>query len=185
MGRWHARLTELRGHSQGVAPVQFVQSVQHDPSGSAIEHNEHIEHGVEPWTDAHDERGAIIEHDGGAPKAWAEALVRLNPHKPPADVPPRRWGSFVDDCARFLDGGWAELAAAIGWGPLDLFGCDRERPFARIDRMGLLWLISGGTLIDLKRDHAIIETPNCSRQTFRRHPVDIGHVVLAWELVPQ
>ena len=79
-----------------------------------------------------DERAGIIEFDGGAPRAWAEALARLDPNKPPGDVPPRRWLRFVDDCGRFLDGGWAERAAAFGWGPLDLFGCDRERPFARV-----------------------------------------------------
>jgi hypothetical protein len=139
----------------------------------------------DPWTELHDERAATIEHDGGAPKAWAEALVRLNPSSPPADVPLRRWLAFVDDCARFVDGGWAERAAACGWGPLDLFGCDRERPFVRIDRMGLLWLLSGGAVIELHRDHAIIATTGGARQTFRRRPVDIGCVVFAWELVDE
>ena len=67
---------------------------------------------------------AIAEYDGGAPRAWAEALARLDPNKPPGDLPPRRWLRFVDDCGRFLDGGWAVRAAAFGWGPLDLFGCD-------------------------------------------------------------
>jgi hypothetical protein len=31
------------------------------------------------WTEMDDERAAIIEHDGGAPCAWAEALARLDP----------------------------------------------------------------------------------------------------------
>jgi hypothetical protein len=140
---------------------------------------------AEPWTDAHEERAAIIEHDGGVPQAWAEALARLDSAKPPADVPSRRWLAFVDDCGRFLDAGWAERAAALGWGPLDLFGCDRERPFARIDRMGLLWLLDGGKLIELHRDRALIETTAGARQCFRRKPVDIGCVVLAWELLQQ
>jgi len=43
------------------------------------------------WTDAEEERAAIAEYDGGAPRAWAEALARLDPNKPPGDVPPRRW----------------------------------------------------------------------------------------------
>jgi hypothetical protein len=43
-------------------------------------------------------------------------------------------------------GGWAEKAAALGCGPLDLFGCDGERPFARIDHAGLLWLLNGTRL---------------------------------------
>jgi hypothetical protein len=45
-------------------------------------------------------------------------------------MPPRRWQSFLYDCARFLDSGWAEKAAALGWGPYDLFGSDRALRFA-------------------------------------------------------
>jgi len=40
-----------------------------------------------PWTEAHEERAAIIEHDGGVPRAWAEALARLDPTRPPAGMP--------------------------------------------------------------------------------------------------
>jgi hypothetical protein len=136
------------------------------------------------WTEAHDERAAIIEHDGGAPRAWAEALARLDPMAPPADVPPRRWLTFVDDCGLFLDQGWAARAAALGWGPLDLFGADRERPFARVDHMGLLWLIAGGRIIELHRDRAVIGSRTGARQSYRRRPHDIGRVGLAWELLP-
>jgi hypothetical protein len=39
---------------------------------------------------------------GGAPRAWAEGLARLDPSRPPADVPPKRWARFIDDCGRFL-----------------------------------------------------------------------------------
>jgi hypothetical protein len=144
--------------------------------------NHNPESAAEPWTDAHDERAAIIEYDGKAPRAWAEALARRDPAKPPADVPPRRWLTFLDDCGRFLDHGWAERAAGFGWGPLDLFGCDRERPFARVDHLGLLWLVNGGTIIELHRDRALIERRAGAPQTYRRRPVDIGRIVLAWEL---
>jgi len=34
---------------------------------------------ADAWTVAHDERAAIVEHDGGAPREWAEALARLDP----------------------------------------------------------------------------------------------------------
>ena len=105
---------------------------------------EHYEPASDAWTDEHEERAAIIEYDGGAPRAWAEGFARLDPSKPPADMPQRRWLRFIDDCGRFLDDGGAGRAMALGWGPLDLFGCDRERPFARADHMGLLWLLNGG-----------------------------------------
>ena len=136
------------------------------------------------WSDTEEERAAIIEYDGAAPRAWAEALARLDPSRPPGDVPAKRWLRFIDDCGRFLDAGLAERAAAFGWGPLDLFGCDRERPFARVDHLGLLWLLNGGSIVELHRDRAIIETAGGARQTYRRRPVEVGRVVLAWELAP-
>jgi hypothetical protein len=137
----------------------------------------------EPWTDAHEERAAIGEYDGCLPRVWAEGFARLDPSKPPPDVPAKRWLRFIDDCGHFLDAGWADKASAFGWGPLDLFGCDRERPFARVDHLGLLWLLKGGTIIELNRDRAILQTESGAAQTYRRRPVEVGRVVLAWELI--
>ena len=134
------------------------------------------------WGDEHEKRAAITEYDGGAPRAWAEALARLDPMRPPGDVSPKRWLRFIDDCGRFLDSGWAIRAAKLNWHPLDLFGCDRERPFARLDHAGLSWLLNGRKLVALTADTAAIATPSGGSLTFRRRPVEPGHVVLAWEL---
>ena len=191
MNRWRARLAELQ--SDVFAPprhVQNVQIVQKSPSVPPSEHFEQFEQRPEPapaakdntWTDGEEERAAIIEFDGGAPRAWAEALARLDPDKPPGDVPARRWLRFIDDCGRFIDGSWAERATSLGWGPLDLFGCDRERPFARIDRLGLLWLLNGRKLLALTEDTAVIETSRSGRLNYRRGLTEVGRVVLAWEL---
>ena len=46
-------------------------------------------------------------------------------------MPAKRWLRFIDDVGRFLDSPFCAVAATLGWGPLDLFGCDRERAFAR------------------------------------------------------
>ena len=92
------------------------------------------------WGEAEEERAAIVEYDGNIPHAWAEGYARLHPDRPPGDMPPRRWLTFIDDVGRFLDDGCAAEAAALGWEPLDLFGCNRDRLFARIDCAGLLWL---------------------------------------------
>jgi hypothetical protein len=129
------------------------------------------------WGDGEEERAAIVEYGNGVPRAWAEGFARLNPDRPPGDVPVRRWQIFVDDCGRFLDGGWAERLVSLGWGPLDLFGCDRERPFARIDHAGLLWLLNGDKLIELDRHTAVIERCTGARQRFQRRPVAVGDVV--------
>jgi hypothetical protein len=102
--------------------------------------------------DTEEERADVIEYDGGAPRAWAEALARLDSARPPAGVPPQQWVQFIDDCGRFLDDWWAARAAALGWRPLDLFGCDRERPLVRHDHAGLLWLLHGRRLLTLTAD---------------------------------
>ena len=136
------------------------------------------------WGEDQEERAAIVEYDGGAPRVWAEALTRLDPNRSPCDMPPKRWLRFIDDCGRFLDGGWAARAEELGWGPLELFGCDRVKPFARLDRAGLLWLLNGGKLVALTVMTATIETTGGARQTYRRRPIGVGNVVSAWELTP-
>jgi len=130
---------------------------------------------------AFEERAATIEYDGGAPRVWAEALARLDPACPPYDISPARWLRFIDDCGQFLDEDWAAGAAALGWGPLDLFGCNRDKPFARISQAGLLWLLEGRRLSVLTCDTATITRPSGSHVTFYRRRLETGGV-LAWEL---
>jgi hypothetical protein len=133
-----------------------------------------------PWSEAEEERAAIVEHDGKILRTWAEGFARLNPDRPPGDVPLRRWQRFVDDVGGFLDH-WAAYAAALGWGPLDLFGCDRDRPFARVDQAGFFWLLNGDKLVALTENTATIERRTGARQTYRLKPN--GPVrVPAWEL---
>jgi hypothetical protein len=186
----------LENEEQGGTPakpakVAKASDLKLEPSGTLATlvtlagdqaENKNVERASHNWTDADEERAAIVQYDVGAPRAWAEGFARLDPNKPPGDVPLRRWLRFIDDCNRFLDGGWGARAVALGWGPLDLFGCDRERPFARIDHLALLWLLDGGTVLELHRDHVIIETLGGAHQTYRRRPVEVGRVVLAWEL---
>jgi hypothetical protein len=128
-----------------------------------------------------DKRAAIIGHGGGVTRTWAEALTRLDPACVPCDIPPQRWLRFINDCGRFLDDGWATQAARLGWGPLDLFGCDLIKPFARINRAGLLWLLNGRKLLALGADAAAIATASGGYLTFRRRFREPGGV-LAWEL---
>jgi hypothetical protein len=94
-----------------------------------------------------------------------------------------RWQQFVDDARRFLDGGFTERAASLGWDAHDLFGCNCDRPFARFDKQGLCWVIAGSRLVDLSEGAAIIETWTGARQTYRRKPGEPGRV-LAWDLAP-
>jgi hypothetical protein len=43
--------------------------------------------------DTEGNRAAIMGYGIGAPRDWAEALARLDPAQPPADVPDGRWRS--------------------------------------------------------------------------------------------
>jgi hypothetical protein len=161
---------------------QSVNSVTAAPAASKPVVPSAADRALAAWGAAEEERGAIVEHDGAISRAWAEAFARLDPDRPPGDVPPRRWQRFVDDVGMFLDR-WAAYAAALGWGPHDLFGCDRDRPFARIDRAGLLWLLNGDRLAALSENTATVETRTGARHTYRRKPYEPGRV-LAWELTP-
>jgi hypothetical protein len=135
-----------------------------------------------PLSEAEQERAAIIEYDGGIPQAWSEGLAWLDPDRPPADVPLRRWQRFVEDVGRFLDNPFCAVAIKLGWGPFDLFGCDGDRPHARIDQAGLLWLLHGGELVELTATAATIETRTGERHAFRRKPGEPSRV-LVWEIV--
>jgi hypothetical protein len=137
---------------------------------------------VAAWGKAEEERAAIVEYDGAIPRAWAEGFARLDRANPPCDVPPKRWRQFVDDVGLFLDNPFCAVAASLGWGPYELFGCDRDRPFARIGSAGLLWLLNGNKLIALSESIATIETRDGARLRWRRMPTDPGRV-LAWELM--
>jgi hypothetical protein len=123
----------------------------------------------------------VLEDGRCVVRGWMEALAEIDPHRPPADVPLRRWMQLIDDIGRFIDRGFAKKAAALGWTALDLFGCDREKPFARIDRQGLCWLIAGNRLIDLSESGAIIETWTGARLTWHRKLSEPDRV-LPWEL---
>jgi hypothetical protein len=171
-----ALLTALRAHKSALLALLRSAGAASDPPAAPV-----AAPADRAWSDAEDERAAIIEHDGGVPRDWAEGFARLDPDLPPPYVPPPRWRLFIDDCGRFLDGGFAAHAAALGWGPHDLFGCDRDRPVARVDQAGLLWLLRGHRLVALTADTAVVETPTGARQTYRRRPHAPGRA-LAWEL---
>jgi hypothetical protein len=203
MNRWRQRLAELRGESAKPpacsSAVQNVQNVRNPAPKSSFEHFEQIEQLTESreapvlkasaanrrtsvWGEAEAERAAIVEHDGVIPREWAEGFARLDPDRPPGDVRPQRWLRFVDDVGLFLDSPFCASAAALGWGPYDLFGCDRDRPFARIDHLGLLWLLDGAQVIALTADTATIKRSNGSILTYRRRAGREPSNVLTWEL---
>ena len=129
---------------------------------------------------AFEERAAVIEYDGDVHRSWAEALARLDPSHPPADVPPKRWLLFLNDCGQFVDSAWINRAIELGWTPLDLFGCHETKPYARLSHCGLLWFVKGRRILSMDTDRAIIETDNGSLVYWRCH-TQPGQICV-WEL---
>jgi hypothetical protein len=127
-----------------------------------------------------DERAAMIEYDGDAPRVWAEALARFDPACPPRDISPERWLRIIDDCGHFLDDGWAKEASRLGWWATDIFGVHPTAPSCRYDQMGLVPLINGGKVISITEQSATIQSPGGWRLVYMRRPSGGG--VALWEL---
>ena len=110
--------------------------------------------------DAYEERAGIAEHDGGLSRAGAEdtAARALGVSDPGALCAAAAvdWAARLAAMAaaerdltgqrsiaaarRFVAGGWAEKAAALGWTELDLFGLCPAGRWARLDRLGAAFL---------------------------------------------
>jgi hypothetical protein len=116
----------------------------------------------------------------GVAESWVSGLARLDPNGPPGDVPATRWTQFIDDACGFIKDGWATCAVGLGWGERDLFGCDRTKPFARVERLGFVWLLNGRPVAGVSAETATIMTPSGGRLTFRRS-VD-AQQMLPWEM---
>jgi hypothetical protein len=145
-----------------------------------------LEDGVtEPVTVGSNTRDAVAKPPPiEVARGWSEPLARLEPNKPPGDVPPQRWVRFLDDLHAFLASDWPRRAAELSWSALDLFGCHPVAPYARHDRRGLVWSFGecgGGSLVAMTADTAVIERPTGSRQTFRRR-IAACDAVLPWDL---
>ena len=119
--------------------------------GDAGRHVSRIDAGSAPVVDEA-EREAIAIELGGVPEIYAKAFAAIQAH-PPADIPQNRWERFIDDAGRFLDQ-WGAEAERLGWAPEELFGLDPIAPMARYDRMGLIWMLHGETVLELTAEGA-------------------------------
>ena len=108
-------------------------------------------------------------------------IVPSLPSVPPGDFPSRRWDQLRRDVADFLASPWAEEAARLGWTEVDLFGVDADRPYTRIDGLGLVPALDGSKIIALSAEGAILEAPGGARQSYRRKAGRPGRV-LVWKL---
>jgi hypothetical protein len=132
------------------------------------------------YRDSDEYRDGVDQQHAGTIREWAENCARLVADRPPRDVPLRRWHQLINDIGKFVDSGWAEKAAALGWTLVELVGVDYERPFGRLDKAGLLWLLNGKQLVAMCENTATIETTTGVRQTYHRRSDQPGRA-LAWE----
>ena len=68
-----------------------------------------------------------------------------------------------------------------GWSDLDVFGCDRDRPDARFDAMGLVLLLDRMEVVGIDPEGADLVTETGTRQRYRRRPLPANTVSL-WAL---
>src|SRR5262249_46147060 len=69
----------------------------------------------------------------------------------------------------------------LGWDALALFGCCRHLPLAHPRSAGLLWIINGGRLVELRRDWAVVElAENGWQRIFDRRRPDAANFTLPW-----
>lgn len=109
-----------------------------------------------PDIDAFEERAAIAEYDRGMDRDAAERFAaRAQGFESVSDLrgaAAAEWRRRLEGMAaketspsalvrieaalRFVADGWAEMAAALGWPELELFGADPRAPWERLDRLG-------------------------------------------------
>ena len=155
-----------RGGRSGIArpigAIVPIVSVGTDPIGPTLS----VRLEREPSADV-EERAAVVEYDGDLPREWAEGFALLDCAKCPCGVPVGRWRQFIEDAARFLDS-WASRAAGLGWTTAEVFGCHPEAPYARLDCMGLIWLLDGAEILAISAEGVRIRKPSGAMLTIYR-----------------
>jgi TubC N-terminal docking domain len=119
----------------------------------------------------------------GLPREIADGVHAILTADGARGIPPQRWPRVQRDAARLVEDGWLERALALGWPAADLFGCDRRAAWHRLDRAGLVLLISGHEIVELTPDVAALRTSTGSVLRFRRRPPARPTVALLWELL--
>lgn len=129
------------------------------------------------------------------PAAWSAALASLEPSRPPSDLvagldrlrgmrPPRitrpeAWPEIVADALRIAEEGWAAQAIALGWQPLDLWGC---WPFDGGDdlRDGLAISLGGRAILAVDERMAAVRQGKGIAYHYR--PASCGDRVFLWTI---
>ena len=116
------------------------------------------------------------------PAEWEEGVATLQAMSCPENVPAKAWANLITNSVRFIGSTFAARTAALGWRTADLWGCQAVRPWQRIDRLGVLWLVHDSEFVAVTADAITIRTSTGPRLTSRRLRPALSGVCLAWEL---
>jgi hypothetical protein len=93
------------------------------------------------------------------------AMVALSRARP-EDCSDARWAGAMHGLKRFVDVGWSDKAALLGWTAVELY---RVPPlWSRIDLTGAALLIGDRRVIAVTEDSIVIEPPSGASLKFRR-----------------
>ena len=115
------------------------------------------------------------------PEVWQEGHARLSAMERPHGYPAGHWQLLIANSEIFLRE-WAGEAVRLGWDSYDLYGIDSRAPYHRLDRAGLLLLVSDHRISGLEKDSATLRTATGALQTYRRVDRGANPIVLVWEL---
>ena len=100
-------------------------------------------------------------------KAFEVALSAAIDAGPLLDMPRVRWLAFVSDASQLVND-WSQSAAALGWKPADFFRHHPSHGWARIDGLGIAWLVNGGNVVAMDEQRAKIRYATGTIQTCYR-----------------
>jgi hypothetical protein len=130
----------------------------------------------------HDKAGFSDGEENESLRSWADGFAALSRRPAPSGFSTQRWRRIIDAAGVFLTR-WGKEAVQCGWSDLDIFGCDRDRPDARFDCMGVALLLDRAEVIALDHEGATLKTPTGSELRYRRRPLPVSAVLL-WDLRP-
>jgi hypothetical protein len=117
----------------------------------------------------------------GTPTVWVAGVRVILAMQPPPHVSAHKWGDVKRAAERLVTEGWCATAAALGWPPQALFGCDQLAPHARFDLQGFAWLLLPSDRVhSIDADGCQIITRAGAGQRFYRSPHQEAACVLPW-----
>jgi hypothetical protein len=138
-----------------------------------------------PSDEAWQERAAIIEHEAGIPREWAEAFARVCCMARPTSIPAASWQRVIDHAGRMLDSpSLLHDLVRHGWGLADVFSVHPYTPESRQDAKGLLMLMQDAEVISVINGQVIgLKNQDSGAQLFYRKPVSrTPGSVMIWEM---